>query len=301
MPSAKLKTKPKPETSASHSWRFDAIGTSWQIDIFESLQSMELEKIQQLVAARIDQFDAAYSRFRPDSLVTRMSQQAGKYRLPPDSRALFDLYRKLYDVTDGAVTPLIGDLLIAAGYDAGYSLQPKQLCTPLAWDDAMSYSNGVLTVKQPTMLDFGAAGKGYLVDLVAELLTAHGITQFCIDAGGDIRVSSREQLRIGLEHPDDTERVVGVATLTGQAIAGSAGNRRAWGEYHHIMNPYTLTSPTDLKAAWVAADSTLLADGLTTALFFVAPERLKQFDFEYLLINNNNQYKHSPDFPAELF
>jgi thiamine biosynthesis lipoprotein len=299
-PSTKSRTKPKPKPVAGE-WRFSAIGTEWWISIREPLDDADMQRLKQLAGARIERFDAAYSRFRPDSLVTRMSRHAGVYRLPADSRALFALYRKLYDATDGAVTPLIGDLLAAAGYDADYSLQPGQLHTPLPWDTAISYADGILTVKRPVMLDFGAAGKGYLVDLVAEAIRAQGIESFCIDAGGDLLVRGPEALRVGLEHPDDEGRVIGVAALTGRALAGSAGNRRAWAGYHHIMNPFTLNSPAEPKAVWVAADTALLADGLTTALCFVPPERLSQFDFEYLIVNSKGRYKRSPGFPAEVF
>jgi thiamine biosynthesis lipoprotein len=283
-------------------WQFDAIGTKWWISVLEVLDDARLASIRRDVHKRIESFDKTYSRFRPDSLVTQMSQKAGTYRLPADSEALFALYRALYDATGGAVTPLIGDLLIAAGYDTEYSLKPKELRKPPAWDEAISYKSNVLTVKRPVMLDFGAAGKGYLVDLVAKVLARHGLTGFCIDAGGDMLVRGREDMHIGLEHPDNPKQVVGVATLADRAIAGSAGNRRAWAGYHHILDPFKLASPAAVKAAWVVADSALLADGLTTALFFVAPEVLRrQFTFEYLLINNKNEYKYSPGFPAELF
>jgi len=301
MLSVKSKTRPKLR-AAGHAWQFDAIGTKWWISLFEAIDDARLASIRRDVHKRIESFDKTYSRFRPDSLVTKMSQKAGKYRLPADSGVLFALYKALYDATDGAVTPLIGDLLIAAGYDAEYSLEPKELQTPPAWDEAISYGHNVLTVKRPAMLDFGAAGKGYLVDLVARVLKAHGLTGFCIDAGGDMLVRGRADMRIGLEHPDNPEQVIGIATLANQAIAGSAGNRRAWAGYHHILDPYKLASPVAVKAAWVAADSALLADGLATALFFVAPEVLRrQFAFEYLLINSENKYKCSPGFPAELF
>ena len=40
-------------------------------------------------------------------------------------------------------------------------------------------------MKQAAMLDFGAAGKGYLVDIVGQVLENHGIKNYVIDAGGD--------------------------------------------------------------------------------------------------------------------
>lgn len=298
-PSSKSRIRPKP-SEATHEWQFEAIGTQWWIGVFEPVGVEKLKTLQRLVAKRIEEFDKTYSRFRDDSLVARIAEQAGEYRLPPDSKKLFELYRQLYDATDGVVTPLIGDMLVAAGYDASYSFLPKPLSAPADWDEALVYANNQLTIKRPITFDFGAAGKGYLVDLVAEVLRAQGITGLCVDAGGDMVVYGNS-LKVGLEHPNDPEQVIGSVTLHNRAIAGSSPNRRKWAGYHHIMNPHTLQPAAGLKAVWVVAKSALLADGLATALFFVPPERLKQFDFEYLLVNDTNQYKQSPDFPAELF
>jgi len=298
-PSAKSKTKLKP--SSATSWEFEAIGTHWWISLLEHVDEQKLNYLQLKVAERIECFDKTYSRFRDDSLVSRVANQAGTYTFPEDSRMLIQMYRQLYDVTDGAVTPLIGDVLVAAGYDADYSFQPKELHTPRTWDQVLTYENNVLATNQPTVLDFGAAGKGYLVDIVAGLLLSEGIDSFCVDAGGDIYAYGGSTMSIGLEYPDDSAKVIGIAKLHNQAIAGSAPNRRTWGGYHHVMDPHTLRSTIGLKASWVVAESGILADGLATALFFVPPEKLKQFDFEYLLINDKNQYRWSASFPAELF
>jgi len=284
-------------------WSFAAIGTSWWIGVYEPVSDAVWKALQALVQDRIEAFDKTYSRFRDDSLVTAISHKAGTYRLPPDSAALFSLYAKLYQATNGAVTPLIGQVLSDAGYDAAYSLQSKPLVKPPAWDTAMAYKASVLTAKQPVLLDFGAAGKGYLVDIVAELLQKQGISKYCIDASGDMVCAGLDEpLRIGLENPHDTTEVVGVALLQNRALCGSAGNRRAWGKYHHIMDPALLDSPRHIAAVWVIADSAVVADGLTTALFFVTPEKLQDdFSFSYVIVYADGSVVHSADYAGELF
>lgn len=299
-PLARSKTKPNPSV-VSASWEFSAIGTAWWIGLFEPINQKQLSELMRQVAARIERFDATYSRFREDSLITQISRTAGSYSFPGDSKALFALYKQLYTATDGAVTPLIGDVLVAAGYDANYGFTPQPLTTPPAWDEVLENHGAMLTVKRPVTLDFGAAGKGYLIDLIATLLRNMGISRFCVDAGGDVLVRDEQPYRVGLEHPDNPQQVIGVAELQDSAIAGSAGNRRRWAGYHHIMDPTLLRSVESIIAVWVVAESGILADGLATALFFVPPARLMQFTFEYLIINDRNQYKCSPGFPAELF
>ena len=282
---------------------FDAIGTHWQIDIFQPVEN-ESELLQK-IKNRIADFEKIYSRFLTDSLVGRIADVAGEFIFPADSEKLFNEYRKMYDLTHGIFTPLIGGVLTDAGYDREYSLQQKTaLQKPPAWDEVIHFDFPKLITKKPIRLDFGAAGKGYLVDLVGKVLEENGFDSYCVDAGGDIlhRDQKKQPLRIGLENPGDVSQVIGVAEICNQSLCGSAGNRRAWPGFHHIINSQTLSSPKDISAVWVVADDTITADILTSGLFFAAPEVLqKHYDFEYLILNSDNLFEKSANFPAEIF
>lgn len=283
-------------------FNFEAIGTSWQIDIFDLASNSE-NKILEKIKFRIDEFDKIYSRFRKDSLVTEMSQKVGDYVLPKDSKKLFEIYFDLYKKTGGLFTPLVGNILSDAGYDAEYSLeQKKELMSPRDWQDVMEFDFPKLKIKIPTILDFGAGGKGYLVDIVGDLLEQNGITKYCIDAGGDILHKNNEELKVGLENPFNLDEVVGICNLKNKSICGSAGTRRKWGEFNHIMNPHTLKSTTEVVAVWVVADTTLVADCIATCLFFVKPETLRaSFKFDYVLIREDKTISKSENFDGEIF
>ncbi|HJQ08108.1 MAG TPA: FAD:protein FMN transferase [Candidatus Saccharimonadales bacterium] len=294
----------KSKTKRKVSLTFEAIGTQWAIDLTATPE--QAAGLLERLLVRIDEFDKAYSRFRADSLVSSMSQTAGRYALPEDAQPLMALYWRMYQATEGAVTPLIGQVLSDAGYDAKYSFAPGPMRAPSAWEEAMEVRGRTVYLKQPALLDFGAAGKGYLVDIVASLIEVQGIRSYCVDAGGDIRYRSAngKYMRIGLEHPDNPRQVIGVASLSsGRSLCGSAGNRRKWAEYHHIMHPHTLRSPTTIKAVWVAAGTALLADGMATCLFFVPPEQLFNHGlrFAYVILYEDGTVLASRDFPGELF
>lgn len=274
--------------------KFEAIGTSWQIDYQHSVDFAG--EIKQ----RTNQFDKNYSRFRSDSLVSLWASRAGQYDLPKDAAPLLIFYRKLYEATEGLLTPLIGNSLAQAGYDTQYSLRPKTITKPLGWDEAIEVKRDGLIVKQPVLLDFGAAGKGYLVDLIADFFKKNGVKTFCINAGGDIYSHGLEQI-IGLEDPDNFDRALGTITINNAALASSAGNRRKWAGYTHFLNPKTLRSPKNVKASWVQAETTMEADGIATALFFVKPEiLLETFGFEYAMIEKDNLV-YSLNFKADFF
>lgn len=285
-------------------FQFEAIGTHWQIDIPEELSPSVFSAIENVILERIAVYDEAYSRFRDDTLVAKMAEREGVYELPDDAPPLFSLYEQVYSLTEGKVTLLIGKVMEEAGYDKEYSLISKKLHTPPTISEVFSRDGNILTMKKPALIDIGAAGKGYLVDLVGEVLEAQGVHSYTIDAGGDIthRSISVTPISIGLENPNNTSEVIGVVTLGNQSIAGSAGNRRAWGKFHHIIDPTTLESPTEILATWVVADTTLLADMLATCLFFVPASVLTpHFSFAYVILYKDFSIERSADLNAEFF
>lgn len=282
---------------------FEAIGTHWQIDIDSAFPVEKKEELLRQIKLRIDLFDKTYSRFRQDSLVTRMSRHTGRYQVPDDARDLMAMYEKLYEITHHAFTPFIGNVLAQAGYDAEYSLKPKKLYPPPGWE-CIAYTHPIIHVMKPVLLDFGAAGKGYLVDIIGKILKKNMINTYAIDAGGDIlyKNSENKKIRVGLEHPENQQQVIGIANLLNGSICCSAGNRRKWKDFHHIINPHTLASPKHILSTWVLAEKALLADALATALFFVpAKVLLSHFNFSYALVNADYALECSKDFPGEFY
>lgn len=283
---------------------FQAIGTQWHVQLDDDMPAEFTHDLSVRIRERINLFERDYSRFLPDSLLNVMSRKPGRYSLPNDARPLLDLYQKLYVATKGIFTPLIGQTLVAAGYDSSYSLQPSDLHSPAAWDEVLEYSYPFLTVKKAAQLDFGGLGKGCVVDLVVNLLREHHVHSFCINAGGDIYYQNQgnAHISVGLENPQDPLQALGVAHILNQSICGSSGSRRAWGDFHHIIDPHSLSSPKHILATWVVAQTTLLADAMATCLFLVPSSiLLKEFEFEYLIVFPDYSVQKSANFPAEIF
>ena len=89
-------------------WQFDAIGTRWSIDTGRPVEAA----LREIIERRIEGFDRTYSRFRDDSLVAKIAEKSGEYDFPADVEKLIRFYRELYDATDGAVSPLVGNALV---------------------------------------------------------------------------------------------------------------------------------------------------------------------------------------------
>lgn len=289
-----------PHNARGHSLTFEAIGTGWQIDTARPIDA----SLEAAIAARIDSFDRTWSRFRDDSLVARIARSPGSWEFPAEAPALFELYRRLYEATDGAVSPLVGRALETLGYDRAYSLRANghPVAVP-AWDEAVAWDGHGLTTARPVSIDVGAAGKGYLVDLVSELLEAAGHEDFIVDGSGDIRCLGPVPIRVGLEHPLDTSKAIGIVTVRDGAICSSATNRRAWGDgLHHVIDATTGLPTHSVIATWAIAPTALEADGLATALFFADPARLADsFDFTFVRMFSTGRVEFSPHLDGELF
>jgi len=287
-------------------FEFEAIGTGWQIETPEPLDA----DLKHRILERIEQFSAIYSRFRNDSLISRIAaaEDGDRFDFPTDAAKLFDLYDRLHGVTDGAVDPLVGRDLELLGYDAEYSLRHDPLAIARhsqirpRWPVDVIRDGCRIVTRRPLVIDVGAAGKGYLVDIVAAMLRIAGQDVFVVDASGDLRHSGPEPLEIGLEHPSDPQLAIGTVRLSGRSLCASATTRRAWGQFHHVIDGRTGVPVREVVATWVIADDALTADGLATALFFAPAERLAEaFDFQFVRMFADGRAEISRNFDGELF
>lgn len=282
---------------------FAATGTTWVVDIADTISKEELAVLSSDVIRIVNDFENRYSRFR-DGSVTLAIGKPGNYQLPEDAEEMFEFYWRLNKATDGKFTPLIGETLVNSGYDKDYSFSQRGDLRKVPWlTTAVELKYPNLVTKQEVVFDFGAAGKGYAVDIVAHYLRKN-LKTFSIDAGGDILFYSKlnEEFKVGLENPGDKTQVLGVAHINNKSICGSSSNRRRWKKFHHIFDAKTLNNPDEVLATWVIADTTIVADGIATALFFTPPEvLLEHFEFEYLVLNSDYSARFSQGFPAELF
>lgn len=278
-------------------WRFDAIGTRWEIETSQELGADDRER----VGAEIERFDREWSRFREDSSVTRVGRDGGSIS-SPDAGAMLDAYRDLSEATGGAVNPLVGDSLAALGYDASYSLVASApVAAPSDWTDRVRWTVGEAAASAPALLDVGALGKGRLVDLVVAVLDdVPG--DLVVDAGGDMRVRG-DAVRVGLEHPYDPTKAIGVIELQDAALCASAVNRRAWGDgLHHVLDARTGVPVRTWAATWAIAGEAMRADAVATALFFEGgPELAASWGVEWVRMTTDGRAERSPGCPAQLF
>ncbi|WCM55089.1 FAD:protein FMN transferase [Microbacterium sp. EF45047] len=283
---------------AASVWRFDAIGTRWEIESATALTERQRERVR----AVVDRFDAEWSRFRDDSVVRRLGARGGSAPAPADAADMLAVYRELSAATGGAVNPLVGGSLEAAGYDAALTLRPgAPVPAPADWERMLECTASVLTLRAPATIDVGALGKGRLVDLVAAVL--HDVPgRLVVDASGDLAVRGGG-IRVGLEHPYHPSRAIGVVEVADAALCASATNRRSWGAgLHHVLDARTGAPVRTWVATWALAADAMHADAAATALFFDGGPRLAdRWGVHWVRMSTDGRAERSHGFPGELF
>ena len=152
-----------------------------------------------------------------------------------------------------------------------------------------------------TMTDFGALAKGYTAELCRAALEQDGVSGI-LSLGGNIQtVGSKPDgtpWSVGIQNPEDASGYLAVLSLRGsRAVVTSGDYQRYFTQdgvrYCHVLDPATgCPVQGTLRSVTVVADSGLLADGLSTALFVLGPERGAELwrqsdDFEALWIDRS--------------
>ncbi len=250
-------------------------------------------------AARIEQLEARWSRFRPTSELSRLNDAGTLSGLSADTYAVIAEALEAWRVTDARFDPTIADALVAAGYDRSFDELaasaaasavppaegdgPADQATPPPGPVGITFDPATATVSLPegVHLDLGGIGKGRAADLVSQELFATGLTGVCVNLGGDVRVRGANPyggpwvvaVEDSFAPPVDLTCVVfdegAVATSSRLRRTWSHGDRRA----HHLIDPATgAPAARGLAAVTVVAADAQWAEVLAKAAFVAGPD-----------------------------
>lgn len=116
-------------------------------------------------------------------------------------------------------------------------------------------------------------GKGYIVDQGVASLRSLGFSNIYVEAGGDLMVSGNKEgkapWRIGIRSPRPAQNNKMVTIeVANKAVATSGDYMQYFSKdlrHHHIIDPRSGFSPSELASCTVTAPNVALADGLATA------------------------------------
>lgn len=271
---------------------FEALGTTWWVEIFEEVDDKRLDELTESIKALVRSIETRFSRFLPDSLITTLNTARILSSNDADLFTLIKLGQDFYTATNGVFNCLLGEHIESRGYDAEYSFTPTRI--PVQFPNPLTdiiIDNETITLNTGK-LDLGGYGKGWAIDQVVDLLRHEGITEFLINAGGDMYGTSEgsKPITIYLEHPTSPDTYIGSVTLHNQGFAASSPHKRKWQHagktYTHIIDTTlnTQLAPEEVTdAVFVKASSAVTADAFATAALLAEPKELLDIAIDHQL------------------
>jgi FAD:protein FMN transferase len=256
-------------------WRFshEAMHTVFEVYASHPDERYAAQAAQAAFAV-VDRLEGELSRFRSNSDITRVNQLTAGESARVGEAALECLLiaRHLYDLTDGAFDVAIGTGLPSLEIDA---------------DDFR-----IRATAGGTRVDLGGIGKGYAVDLMAELLEEWGVERAFVHGGFSSAVALEtpagcDGWALTLSDPREPSRVFSRLSVR-QAALSASGVRKG----DHIIDPRTRTPVRGRLATWVTLPRpprpgvvgaenggvrlapAAVADALTTALMLLSVDRI---------------------------
>ncbi|MFB9684961.1 FAD:protein FMN transferase [Amycolatopsis plumensis] len=308
---------------------FPALGTTAELVVTDPTRLGEaLAVLREELAA----IDAACSRFRSDSEISRLHETAGRQvRVGPLLAEALGVALRAARLTDGLVDPTVGTAVRALGYDRDFASVAQRLVSEKQCSNTVSHSRPgasavpgwhrvlfdaaqrLVVLPRGVHLDLGATAKALAADRAARRI--HG-TVGCgvlVNLGGDLRAAGPApaggwQIALGDDHTEAVARPdTTVALQRDGALATSGTVRRRWRHrgrtVHHIVDPRTGdVAATHWRTVTVAAKSTVDANTASTAAIVLgadAPGWLERRHLPARLVGVDGDVVTTSGWPAE--
>jgi len=167
-------------------------------------------------------------------------------------------------------------------------------------------AGGEITIAKDNMIiDLGATGKGYALDIIRNCLDTISVKGACISVGGSILVYGKKDdgssWRVGIRDPQGaSDEMIGYLEFpagTNICVSTSGYYEKYFMvdgvRYHHILDRST-GKPADsgLASVTVVCENGLYSDALSTACFVLGYEQsfelLEKYDAEAIFIDEDN-------------
>ncbi len=217
-------------------------------------------------------------------------------------------YKGVFDVTIGPLSDLWGfseDKEIVLPEDKTI----KKLAKLVNYNDMIINENDttVFLKKKGMSIDLGGIAKGYAIDRGSAVLKEMGITNFILNAGGDIYVSGTKdnetQWKIGIKHPRNTNDLVAEFDLKDYAVATSGDYERFkiinGIRYHHILDPRTGYSGRLSESSTILAPTAEEADATATYVFLLGWKKTlsdKDLNYPFLIVASDGSVHYNKVF-----
>lgn len=274
------------------------MGTTYHVKYLDNGKVQNLPQAAE-VQAKLDSLlkgvNDEMSTYQKDSQISQFNQmkEADKaVTIGADFAKVVAEAIRLNGVTEQALDVTVGPLVNLWGFGPDKRLNKVPTAEQIAEKaqavgiDKLVLEGTQLSKKSPDLyLDLSAIAKGFGVDKLAEYLEALGIENYLVEIGGEIRGKGNnlqgKPWQIAIEKPEfeqgkSSQIVVPLHNL-GMATSGNYRNYfedEQGNRFSHIIDPKQLRPIShNLASITVFAPTTMTADGLSTGLFVLGPEK----------------------------
>lgn len=274
----------------------------------------DAERMANAAIAEVRRIEAKYSRYRSDSVLSRINVTAGAEGagvvVDEETAQLLNFAANLFAMSDGLFDCTSG--VLRRAWDFKTARLPEQAALesliPLVGWQHVAWDGKLFALTRPGMeLDFGGFGKEYAVDRAATLLEASGVRHGLINLGGDVRAVGPQldgsAWQIGIRAPraplNEGNHCFATLPLTHGAIATSGDYERFievdGQRYCHILNPKTGWPVSHWRSVSVVGTVCVLAGALSTIAMLKGAEAedlLNSENVSYLLNDSEGNVLH---------
>ena len=265
------------ETAAS----FECFGSSCSAIVSADAPTRSAQEAVALVQRRLLAWHARFSRFIPDSELSRLNRDPRReVPVSPLMARFAQAVLEAGTMTGGLVDATLIEEIVDAGYTGDLPHQmPLRMALKLApqrrpaasgasarWRQIeVDLERSTITRPPGVKLDSGGLAKGLFADVLAEELAAH--SAFAVNCAGDLALGGADRIKrpVNVESPFDG-RVLHTFELARTGVATSGIGRRSWLDRsgrpaHHLLDPSTGRSAyTGVVQVTALAPSALLAE-----------------------------------------
>ena len=191
----------------------------------------EARSLLEMTAGEAQRIERHFSRYLPDSIVSRINDSAGKpIEVDAETATLLDFADQCHDLSNRLFDVTAGVLRRAWQFDGSDRVPAQSLIDellPLVGWHRVRWERPMIRLPQHMQIDFGGIGKEYAVDRTVRLLAAKTDAPLLVNFGGDLHASaaprSGQAWQVGIEQ----RSAVGTTGLDVDSIeAPSLGSER---------------------------------------------------------------------------
>lgn len=261
----------------------------------------------------IERLEQKYSRYRKDSLLTRINRSAGTGNsivIDVETAGLFNYADTLCHESGGLFDPTAGILRRVWDFKSGSvptEAAVQQVLPLIGWQQLIREGRSVTLPHAGMELDLGGCVKEYACDSVVSVLHQAGIAHGLIELAGDIAVvgpqPNGDPWSIGIRHPRNKTAAIAQIPLRRGGLASSGDYERcveiAGERYGHILNPHTGWPVKGLVSVTVLAEQCLVA-GSSATLGMLLPQEealewLSELGLPWLAVDQQSRCYGSVD------